>query len=100
MGEQRPVALVTGSARGLGLAVARRLAADGARVHVVYRSSTQAVAPLESEFAGRVHRADALVPQDVSRLVQALLERDGRLDTLVHAVGEYATGPLSGFPLA
>lgn len=100
MSADRPVALVLGSARGLGLAVARRLAGDGARVHVVYRTSSQAVLALEQEFAGRVHRADALEPGDVQRLLGELLEQDGRLDTLVHAVGEYATGPLEGFALA
>lgn len=99
MSAHRPVALVLGSARGLGLAVARRLATDGASVHVVVRSSVQAAPQLEREFPGNVHRADALVPADVRELVAAVLERDGRLDTLVHAVGEYATGPLEGFAL-
>ena len=100
MSAHRPVALVLGSARGLGLAVARRLAADGASAHVVYRSSVHAAQELEREFAGRVHQADALDPDDVRKLVAAVLERDGRLDTLVHAVGEYATGPLDGYALS
>jgi 3-oxoacyl-[acyl-carrier protein] reductase len=100
MSVQRRVALVLGSARGLGLAVARRLASDGAAVHVVYRSSAQAAPALEREFPDRVHQADALDPSGVQRLMGELLEQDGRLDTLVHAVGEYATGPLEGFQLA
>lgn len=87
-----PVALVTGSVRGLGLACARRLAADGARVHVVWRSSAELAEPLRAEFA--VHRADVQDPEQCRALVRAVLARDGRLDTLVHAVGEYATGAL------
>ena len=69
-------------------------------MHVVYRSSAHAAPALEREFPDRVHQADALDPSDVQGLVGDLLERDGRLDTLVHAVGEYATGPLEGFELA
>jgi 3-oxoacyl-[acyl-carrier protein] reductase len=89
-----PVALVTGSVRGLGLAVARKLAAQGLRTHVVYRSSQGAASALEPEFPGRVHRADALVEEQVAGLVDEVRRRDGRLDVLVHAVGEYVTGPL------
>lgn len=86
------VALVSGSVRGLGLACARRLAADGARVHVVWRSSAELAGPLQAEFA--VHRADLTDAEQCRRLVQDVIARDGRLDTLVHAVGEYATGPI------
>ncbi|HVS08669.1 MAG TPA: SDR family oxidoreductase [Planctomycetota bacterium] len=90
------VCLVTGGVRGLGLAAARRLSADGGRVHVTWRSSSDLAAGLEGELEGRVHRCDALDEAQVAELVQAVLERDGRLDHLVHAVGEYASGPLSG----
>ena len=91
------VALVTGSARGLGLAVARALAARGDLVHVVHRTPTPAVAELEREFEGRAHAADVTDPAGVRALVEGVVERDGRLDVLVHAVGEYAPGPLEGY---
>ena len=90
-----PVSLVTGSVRGLGLATARALRARGDRVHVVWRSSREDARALEGEFAGRVHRADALEERDLERLVGDVLGADGRLDHVVHAVGEYETGPLS-----
>lgn len=93
--EPVPVALVSGSARGLGLACARRLAARGGRVHVVYRSSVEGAAELEREFPGRVHRADLERGEDWQRLLGELLARDGRLDHFVHAVGEYVYGPLA-----
>ena len=90
------VSLVTGGIRGLGLAAARRLRADGGRVHVTWRSSSDLAAGLEGELDRRVHRCDALEADQVAELVRAVIERDGRLDHVVHAVGEYASGPLSG----
>ena len=96
----RRVALVTGGVRGLGLAAARKLAGAGARVHLVYRSSAEAAEALEDEFPGRVHRADALSPDELRALVADVLRGDGSLDTVVHAVGEYATGPLEGYAAA
>lgn len=89
-----PVTLVTGSARGLGLAVARALAERGDRVHVVWRTSGPHTAALEREFAGRAHRADLLRADAAEALVRDVLARDERLDHVVHAVGEYVTGPL------
>ena len=91
-----PVSLVTGSARGLGLAVARALARRGDRVHVVWRSSRSLVPELEREFGSRVHRADLEDAAAARALVERVVERDGRLDHLVHAVGEYVSGPLEG----
>jgi 3-oxoacyl-[acyl-carrier protein] reductase len=87
------VALVTGSARGLGLAVARHLRARGDSVHVVWRTMGARADELASEFGPRAHRADLERPGDVERLLGDVLARDGRLDHLVHAVGEYVSGP-------
>lgn len=95
---QQKIALVTGSAQGIGLAVARRLAADGYGVHVVYRSGP-APPELEAEFGGgQVHRADLVDPAAAQRLVADVLATSGRLDAVVHAVGPYATAPLTASP--
>jgi NAD(P)-dependent dehydrogenase (short-subunit alcohol dehydrogenase family) len=94
------VALVTGSARGLGLAVARHLRARGERVHVTWRSEGASARALRDEFGDRAHRADLLEPRDAAELVRSVLERDGRLDHAVHAVGEYVSGPLEAATLA
>jgi NAD(P)-dependent dehydrogenase (short-subunit alcohol dehydrogenase family) len=91
----QPVAIVTGSARGLGLACARRLAADGVFVHVVYRSESASLRDLQAEFGPRVHRANLEQPEDWERLVARVLELDGRVDHFVHAVGEYVRAPLA-----
>src|SRR6185436_8456341 len=98
--EGAKVALVTGSARGLGLAVARHLAARGERVHVVWRSEGERARSLALEFGARAHRADLCVPADAARVVRAVLEQDGRLDHAIHAVGEYVSGPLERTTLA
>jgi NAD(P)-dependent dehydrogenase (short-subunit alcohol dehydrogenase family) len=88
------VALVSGGVRGLGLATARELAARGLRVHVAWRSSRAAAQALEREFAGRVHQADVERQDEARALVAAVLETDGRLDCLVHAVGVFRAGRL------
>ncbi len=91
----RPVALVTGAARGIGLGVARELAARGWRTHAVHRSPT-GQAELEERFPARLHQGDLCRQEDCRRVVAEVLARDGRLDGVVHAVGEYVSGPLEG----
>lgn len=94
-GEPRRVALVTGGVRGLGLACARRLAADGVSVHLAFRSTGPHLEELRREFGGRVHPANVEQESDWARLSSAVLGIDGRLDHFVHCVGEYEHGPLS-----
>lgn len=94
--EPRRVALVTGGARGLGLACARRLASEGVAVHIAYRSSGPHIEELRREFGGRVHPADVEREGDWARLSSTVLGAEGRLDHFVHCVGEYEHGPLSG----
>lgn len=90
------VVLITGGVRGLGLATARRMAADGDRVHLVYRSSEALARERAAEFGDdRVHRADVTDAEDVAALFAGIADREGRLDVLVHAVGEYTTASLA-----
>lgn len=81
--------------RGLGLAIARRLVQDGYDVHVTWRSSASRAEVLVPEFEGRVHRADLEDEDETRALVESVLERDGRLDAFVHAVGEFSAAPLA-----
>lgn len=81
--------------RGLGLAIARRLVHDGYDVHVTWRSSASRAEVLVPEFEGRVHRADLEDEDETRALVESVLERDGRLDAFVHAVGEFSAAPLA-----
>ncbi len=93
--QARPVVLVTGSAQGIGLGIARELASRGWRTHAVHRSMA-GLAELEERFPTRVHGADVTSQADCRQLVANVLDRDGRLDGVVHAVGEYLSGPLEG----
>lgn len=76
-----PVALVTGGSRGIGLACARRLAADGMRVAVTYRSSD----PPEGLFGVR---CDVTSADDVDAAFAAVAEHFGEpVEVLVSNAG-------------
>lgn len=74
--------------------MARELSKRGWRTHVVWRSSDPS--ELEERFPRRAHQADLTDESQTRGLVQKVLEIDGRLDAVVHAVGEYLSGPLEG----
>ncbi len=88
------VVLVTAGARGLGLATARLFQAAGARVHVGWRSAVPGLEGLRAEFDGRTHHADLARPASADGLVAGVVEREGRLDVLVHPVGAFRSGRL------
>ena len=82
------VALVTGGARGIGLALGRRLAADGARVALVDldKSAVEAAAG-ELGAASMAVVADVTRTDEVERAVAAVDTRWGRLDIVVNNAG-------------
>jgi 3-oxoacyl-[acyl-carrier protein] reductase len=89
---ERKVAIVTGSATGVGASTAGRLAALGYDVVVNYsRSEAQAQATLEAcTQAGAdavVVKGDVAVDADCRRIVQSAVERWGRVDALVNNAG-------------
>ena len=93
----RPVALVTGSSRGIGRAIALRLAEDGHAVAVNYHSSADAAAEVTTRIkaAGQAAiavQADIARSEDRSRLVAQTLERFGRIDLLVNNAGVTSPG--------
>ncbi|MEM1449297.1 MAG: SDR family oxidoreductase [Planctomycetota bacterium] len=93
--DRQKVALVTGGDQGIGRGVAEALAEDGWRVHVTYRTPEKGRRAVERLGEERVHEADLVDGAAAARAVEAVIEREGRLDAVVHAVGPYATGPLS-----
>ena len=92
----RPVAMVTAASRGIGAVCARRLSADGYDVAVMSRS--EAVHSIAAEVDGLSFQGDLTSPRDISRFVEAVKERWGRLDVLVNNAGDAARGDLETLP--
>ena len=94
------VALVTGSSRGIGAAIARRLADDGAHVALTYNSSAEAAEAVAADLRARGVEAEAFQfsadeTGAAARLVDAVVERFGRLDILVNNAGVYHVAPVA-----
>jgi 3-oxoacyl-[acyl-carrier protein] reductase len=90
-----PVALVTGGATGIGAACCRRLAADGFRVVVHYRSSAEKAQKLVAELDDAVAlHADIARPEEVDGLIKDLKQQAGRIDVLVNNAGYNINNPI------
>jgi 3-oxoacyl-[acyl-carrier protein] reductase len=82
------VALVTGGAQGLGLAIATRYVAEGAQVVLADLDGDAAVGAASAfGAAGFGVRADVVEPDDVSGMIATAVEHFGRLDVLVNNAG-------------
>ncbi|QNE19814.1 SDR family oxidoreductase [Kribbella qitaiheensis] len=81
------VALVTGSAAGIGEATARRLAADGMTMVIHSRTSRSVGEALAAELGGTYLQADLENDDEAAGLVPRVLAEHGRLDVLVNNAG-------------
>jgi NAD(P)-dependent dehydrogenase (short-subunit alcohol dehydrogenase family) len=88
------VAFVTGGTRGIGAAICRSLARQGADVAAGYSGNQERAEMFAQDFAGAypeshmsVHRGDIADPDDCRRTVAEVIERHGRLDVLVNNAG-------------
>ena len=89
-------ALVTGAASGLGLAIARRLAADGARV--VVADVNPAGAAVAQELDGLFVHADMAQRADCRALADAALNQFGTVHILINNAGFQHIAPIADFP--
>lgn len=81
--------LVTGAGGGIGSALVRAFAAEGAKVAVHYRSSKERAEALASEVGGVALQADLTVEREADALVPAAVDGLGRLDVLVANAGTW-----------
>jgi 3-oxoacyl-[acyl-carrier protein] reductase len=98
------VAFINGGSRGIGAATARRLASEGATVAIGYAASAIAAEALVAEIEARggkaiALKADASDAVALTRAIDSVAERFGRLDILVNSAGVLLLGPVDQFSL-
>jgi NAD(P)-dependent dehydrogenase (short-subunit alcohol dehydrogenase family) len=96
----RKVVLITGGSRGLGLVLARQLAAEGARVVLLARDEEELQKAL-TDLSERVPDVDVMAVHtdvrkryDVERAVALVIERFGRIDAAINNAGIIQVGPM------
>ncbi|MEU9604825.1 SDR family oxidoreductase [Streptomyces sp. NPDC048057] len=98
-------ALVTGGSRGIGAAVAVRLAEQGADVAFTYQREAERAAEVVERIKGIGRRAvavraDAADPEAVRDAVEQTVAAFGRIDVLVNNAAAFVVGPLEELSLA
>jgi len=98
------IAIVTGSTSGIGLGIARALAAQGAGIMLNGFGSPAQIDAVRAEVAGRGVRvgyngADMSKPVEIAALVEAATRELGRVDILVNNAGIQHVAPVEQFPV-
>ena len=98
------VALVTGGSRGIGAAIAKRLADDGANVAITYFGSEEKARKVTAEIEAKGRRAlairaDSADPAAVAAAVEQTVSTLGKIDVLVNNAGIFLVGSITEVPL-
>jgi len=99
------VALITGSTSGIGLGIARALAAAGADVVLNGLGAAEEICRTREQIAAefgveaRFSPADMTMPDSIAEMIAASVAQSGRLDILVNNAGIQHVAPLDQFPV-
>lgn len=90
--QKTPVAVITGGTRGIGLAIAQRMAADGYDLLLTYRGDAEAAEAAKAELAGsgrqiEVVAADVSTSEGANATIDAAVKAFGKIDVLVNNAG-------------
>jgi 3-hydroxybutyrate dehydrogenase len=92
------VALVTGSTSGIGLAIARALAAEGARLMLNGFGDASEIDALRGELGARHDGADLSDPRAIERMMRRCADELGPPDILINNAGIQHVAPVESFP--
>lgn len=101
--EARSIALVTGASKGIGAAIARKLAHEGFHIIINYRASVEAASEVVSQIVASggsadIEQADVTNLTAVREMITRIREKHGRLDVLVNNAGRSEDGFLLLMP--
>ncbi len=92
------VAVITGGSSGIGLAIARRFAQEGAKVAITGRNKKtidRAIAEIGANVLGI--QGDVSKLDDLTRIFQTVADKLGKIDTLIVNAGVYVLASLANF---
>jgi len=99
---ENKVALVTGGSRGMGAAIAKRLAAEGATVVITYHRSPEKAQAVIAAIEQQGHKAFAIAadsadPAAIDAAINTTVNHYGRIDILVNNAGVYIGKPVGAY---
>lgn len=92
-------AIVTGSTSGIGLAIARKLATEGATVVLNGFGDADAIETVRAELGARYDAADMSRPDEIAAMVERTVAATGSVDIVVNNAGIQHVAPLAEFPI-